>query len=132
MTDFGWTWIKMSCGVVDRAQSLREIAERWSATTGNTVGLRTINERINQIESLAQNYHEQPIDTVPDVIQCDGIWLTIQEDNQNIQYDKRNRARHKKKGKRVVVLVALGFWKDREKPEIVDEKVACYGRIAKK
>jgi len=106
------------------SQSLREIAERWSATTGNTVGLRTINERINQIESLAQNYHEQPIDTVPDVIQCDGIWLTIQEDNQNIQYDKRNRARHKKKGKRVVVLVALGFWKDREKPEIVDWHIA--------
>jgi hypothetical protein len=60
-------------------QSLREIAERWSAMLGSTVGLRTINERINQIEPLAQKYHEQPIDDVPDVIQCDGMWLTVQE-----------------------------------------------------
>lgn len=106
------------------SQSLREIAERWSATTGNTVGLRTINERINQIELLAQKYHEQPIDDVPDVIQFDGIWMTIQEGSQTVRYDKRHRARHEKKGRRVVVLVALGFWQDREKPEIVDWQIA--------
>src|SRR5258708_2513089 len=106
------------------SQSLREIAERWSATTGNNVGLRTINERINQIEPLAQKYHEQTIDDVPDIIQCDGIWLTIQEGNQTIRHDKCNRARREKKGKRVVVFVALGFWQDREKPEIVDWHIA--------
>jgi Transposase, Mutator family len=105
-------------------QSLREIAERWSATLGSTVGLRTINERINQIEPLAQNYHEQPIEDVPDVIQCDGIWLTLQEGNQTVQYDTRHRARRERKGKRVVVLVALGFWQHREKPEIVDWQIA--------
>ena len=105
-------------------QSLREIAERWSAMLGSTVGLRTINERINQIEPLAQKYHEQPIDDVPDVIQCDGIWLTVQEGNQAVQYDKRHRARKARKGKRVVVLVALGFWQNRDKPEIVDWQIA--------
>ena len=89
-------------------QSLREISERWSATLGSTVGLRTINERINQIEFLVQKYHEQLIDDAPDVIQYDGIWLTIQEENQTVRYDKRNRARRERKGKRVVVLVALG------------------------
>jgi Transposase, Mutator family len=102
------------------SQSLREIAERWSAIAGNPVGLRTINERINQIESLAHKYHEQPIDDVPDVIQCDGIWMTIQEENGKSKIDKRHRVRREKKGKRVVVLVALGFWQDREKPEILD------------
>src|SRR5437868_6092593 len=30
-------------------QSLREISERWSASVGGSVGLRTINERINQL-----------------------------------------------------------------------------------
>jgi putative transposase len=105
-------------------QSLREISERWSATLGSTVGLRTINERINQIEFLVQKYHEQTIDDVPDVIQYDGIWLTIQEENQTVRYDKRNRARRERKGKRVVVLVALGFWQNREKPEIVDWYIA--------
>jgi len=111
-------WSSSSC------QSLREISERWSATLGSPVGLRTINERINQIELLVQKFHEQPIDDAPDVIQCDGIWMTVQEGNQTIQYDKRNRARRERKGKRVVVLVALGFWKDREKPELVDWHLA--------
>jgi len=54
-------------------QSLREISERWGAMLGSTVGLRTVNERINQIERLVEKYHEQPIDHAPDVIQLDGI-----------------------------------------------------------
>src|SRR5260370_16475814 len=69
------------------SQSLREIAERWSATTGNTVGLRTINERINQIGFLAQKYHDKPIDDVPEVIQCDGICMTIHNENGNRRID---------------------------------------------
>ena len=79
MRDQDVLWSSGSC------QSLREIAERWSATLGSTVGLRTINERINQIEPLAQNYHEQPINDGPDVIQCDGIWLTLQEGTQTVE-----------------------------------------------
>jgi hypothetical protein len=98
-------WSSSSC------QSLRGIAERWSAMLGSNVGLRTINERINQIESLAHIYHEQLIDDVPDVIQCDGIWVSIQEDNGDIQYDKRNRTRHKKKEKRLWSLLLSVFGK---------------------
>jgi len=105
-------------------QSLREIAERWSAQLGRNIGLRTVNERINQIELLVKKFHEQPVDDVPDVIQFDGIWLTIQEENGAVRYDKRNRTRHEKKGKRVVVLVALGFWQHGEKREIVDWQIA--------
>lgn len=41
-------WSRGSC------QRLREIAERWSATLGSRVGRRTINERMNQMEPLAQ------------------------------------------------------------------------------
>jgi mutator family transposase len=103
---------------------LREISERWSAILGCNVGLRTVNERINQVELLVKKYHEQPIDDVPDVIQLDGIWLTIQEENGAVRYDKRNRTRHEKKGKRVVVLVALGFWQKGEKQEIIDWQIA--------
>jgi Transposase, Mutator family len=84
-------------------QSLREICERWSATLGHDVGLRTINERINQIEKLAQEFHTQPIENAPDVIQFDGIWVTIQEEQETVQLDKRNRKRHARKGKRIVI-----------------------------
>ena len=33
-------------------QSLRHLSQQWSAVLGSSVGLRTINERINQIEPL--------------------------------------------------------------------------------
>jgi hypothetical protein len=35
-------------------QSLRHLQERWGATAEGSVGLRTLNERINQIEPLGQ------------------------------------------------------------------------------
>jgi hypothetical protein len=42
-------------------ESLRHLQERWSATVEGSVGLRTLNERINQIEPLAQQAHTKPI-----------------------------------------------------------------------
>ena len=37
-------------------QSLRDICDRWSAIVGHPVGLRTVNERINQLELLVQQW----------------------------------------------------------------------------
>jgi putative transposase len=105
-------------------QSLREIGERWSATQGSDIGLRTINERINQVEKLAQAFHTQDILGAPDVLQLDGIWMTIQEEKETIKPDKRKRNRHEREGKRVVVLVALGFWQESGKREILDWQIA--------
>jgi transposase-like protein len=105
-------------------QSLREISERWSASVGRTVGLRTVNERINQVEQVVNNYHEQPIDEAPAVVQLDGIWLTLQHETGAVRSDKRHRTRHEKKGKRVVVFVALGFWQNADKQEIIDWQIA--------
>jgi hypothetical protein len=107
-----------SCG-----QSVREVAERWSALLGGSVGLRTITERINQIELLAQQAHTQPIEEVPEVIHFDGIWMTLVEQGESIKTDKRQRARHQRKGRRVVVLVALGFYKDGRR-QILDWEIA--------
>ena len=61
---------------------LRDICDRWSATVGHSVGLRTINERINQIEPLVQQFHTNPLKQVPQVIQFDGIWVTITEQGE--------------------------------------------------
>lgn len=107
-----------SCG-----QSLREIVQRWSAMIGGNVGLRTINERLNQIEALAQQDHNRPIEDVPEVVHFDGIWLSVVEQSQTIKRDSRQRARHSRSGKRVVVLVALGFYRDGRR-EILDWQIA--------
>jgi putative transposase len=107
-------------------QSLREICDRWSATVGHAVGLRTVNERINQLELLAKQFHHTPFEQVPEVIQLDGIWVTITKQGEVIVHDRRNRARHERAGKKMVILVALGFWIEdgKEKREVVDWQIA--------
>ena len=90
-----------------------------------SVGLRTINERINQIEPLLLQAHREPITEVPSVVQLDGIWLTIQSQSEKEKPDRRKRRRKARKGQRVVVLVALGFWNDgSSRREIVDWEIA--------
>jgi hypothetical protein len=105
-------------------QSLREITERWGEILGGSVGLRTVNERINQIEIRVQESHKQMLKDIPDIIQLDGIYVTIQGQNETVKHDKRNRARHVRKGEKMVVLVALGFWQDGERRKVLDWQIA--------
>jgi hypothetical protein len=51
----------------------------FCATVGHSVGLRTINEQINQLEPLVHQFHNAPLEQVPEVVQLDGIWVTIPE-----------------------------------------------------
>src|SRR6266568_2648689 len=86
-------------------ESLRHLQERWSATVEGSVGLRTLNERINQMEPLARGAHTAPITQVPPVLQLDGIWVTIQQQQEKIKPDKRKRQRHLRTGRKMVILV---------------------------
>ncbi len=104
-------------------QSSRHLSQQWAATLGSNVGLCTINERINQLEALLQEAHHAPISDVPTVVQFDGIWLSLQTQQEGIKED--NRKRHQKRGKRLVVLVALGLWTDgSQKRQILDWEIA--------
>ena len=76
------------------------------------MGLRTIKEHINQLEARLAQVHHEPISEVPAVVQFDGIWLSMQRQQESIREDRRKRKRHHKRGKRTVVLVALGWWTD--------------------
>ncbi len=87
------------------------------------MGLRTLNERINQIEPLVHQMREQPIANVPTVLQLDGIWVTIQKQGEKSKPDKRKRRRKQRTGKKMVILVALGFWEDGTR-EILDGQIA--------
>jgi transposase-like protein len=61
--------------------------------------------------------------TIPPVIQLDGIWVTIQSQQEKIKPDTRKRQRHQRSGKKMVILVALGFWRDGRR-EILDWQIA--------
>lgn len=104
-------------------ESLRHVSQRWSAVVGGSVGLRTINERINQIAPLLEQAHRDPIRDVPVLVQFDGIWLRVQVPTGTQKGDTRQRKRQGRKGKKVVLLVALGFWADGNRA-IVDWAVA--------
>jgi transposase-like protein len=104
-------------------QSLRAIRNRWSGELEHPVGLRTINELINQVEPLVHRMREQHFPEAPMVVQCDGIWVTIQGEEEEIKLDKRRRKRRERSGKKVVILVALGFWPDGRR-EILDWQLA--------
>ena len=84
-------------------QSLRDLSRQWSANLESQVGLRTLNERINQIEPLIEQARRQPITEVPPVVQFDGIWLTIVDQQEAVKVDKRGRRRKQRRGKHVVV-----------------------------
>lgn len=104
-------------------QSLRVISQRWSEQVEGNVGLRTINERINQIEPLIQQMHAKSFPTSPTVVQLDGIWVTMQSQGKKIKQDRRKRRRKQRSGQKIVILVALGFWEDGRR-EILDWQIA--------
>jgi hypothetical protein len=93
-------------------ESLRHLAERWSETLGSSVGLQTLNKRLNQILALVEQAHCSTREQVPAVVQFDGIWLRYQEPTGQTKRDRRGRQRAERRGKKVVLLVAVGFWAD--------------------
>jgi hypothetical protein len=95
--------------------------QQRNARLDSSVGLRTINQRINQIEPLVRRARSEPITDVPAVVQFDGIWLRVQTQTDTIKLDKR----HQRSGKKVVLLVAPGFWTDGSgRREVLDWQVA--------
>jgi hypothetical protein len=109
----------------DLSRSLRQLSQEWAVTVGASVGLRTINERINQLEARLAQVHREPIEEVPASVQFDGIWLSMQTPQAGMTEDSRKRKRRQKRGQRMVVLVALGLWTDGSgKRHILDWEVA--------
>ena len=75
-----------------------------------------------EVEPLVHQMQEQPFPEAPTVVQCDGIWVTIQSQTPAMALDKAQRKRHQRSGKKVVLLVALGFWPDGRR-EILDWEI---------
>src|SRR5437667_10364941 len=112
-----WQWLV--------AQFTPTRAQEWAVTLGASVGLRTINERINQLEARLAHVHREPISEVPAVVQFDGNWRSRQTQQDSLYEDRRKRKRHRTRGKRMVVLIALGLWTDGSgRRHILDWEVA--------
>src|SRR5260370_34082833 len=93
-------WLDLDQDVVlgsGLCERLGHLGERWGEAVGSSIGLRTLNERINQIAPLLEQAHQTPITQVP---------------TGTIKTDRRGRRRGQHKGKRMVLLVALGWWAD--------------------
>jgi len=109
-------------------QSLRQLAQAWSAVLEGSVGLRTIDERINQLEAVLETAHHEAITDVPAILHLDGIWISLQTQEDaptTVKVDKLGRKRHQRQGLRMVVLVALGLWSDGSgKRQILDWQLA--------
>ena len=93
----------------------------------SNMGLRTINERINQIEPLIEKMREQAITPGPPVVQFDGIWVPIESEGEAIKLDKKQRKRKQRTGKKRVILVALAFWEDGRR-EVLDWQIGILCR----
>jgi hypothetical protein len=79
---------------------------------GRSVGRGAIHELINQVEPRVHRMREQQFPQAPTLVQGDGIWVTLQRQQEASKPDARHRNRHGRRGKQVVILVALGFWPD--------------------
>ncbi len=121
-------WLDLDQDVVlgsGLCESLRHLSERWGEAVGSSIGLRTLNERINQIAPVLSQAHQSSVTQVPAVIQFDGIWLRLQVPTGTVKTDRRRRRRQQRKGKRLVLLVALGLWTDGSgRREILDWELA--------
>src|SRR3989442_224593 len=67
--------------------------------------------------------HKGQLTDVPPVLQLHGLWVTIIRQQEKIQPEKRQRQRKKRTGRKMVILVALGFWTDGRRA-ILDWQIA--------
>jgi len=98
-SDFGSICNKMPFLAVSEPE-LTSDQESLGWRVGTSSWLRTINELINQVSPwcIACGTH---FPEAPTVVQCDGIWVTIQGQEEEIKPDKRNatpRAERKESG----------------------------------
>jgi transposase-like protein len=90
--------------------SLREIQRMLTAVVGGSVGLRTINQRVQQGAALGNEIPASTLTAIPPVVRVDGLWVTLLAPTGDYQLDRRGRRRPVKCGVRLPILAAEGIW----------------------
>lgn len=104
-------------------QSLRQMTEELGEAMQSSVGLQTLNRRVNAACELAERWRNEPIEDVPDIVQVDGLPFSIMKETGEVRLDKKKRRRAKKKGSRRMLLVALGIWSETGEKRILDMEI---------
>jgi transposase-like protein len=119
-----WTDVdKLSLFKAGFCQSLRQMAEELGDVLESSVGLQTLNKRVNAATTVAKRWKNQPIEDVPDILQVDGLPFGVMEKTGQIKLDKKKRRRAKKKGTKQMLLVALGIWSETGQKQILDFEI---------
>lgn len=86
--------------------SLRQMQSEIAESMGTQIGLRTLNEQVQALETPVAI----ELRSVPPVVMLDAIYLSLLEETGDIEMDALGRARQVKVAKKVCVLVALGLY----------------------
>lgn len=90
--------------------SLRWIKAKEDAKLGGSLGLRTINERVQQAGAGREDWLQRPLGSFPPIVEVDGVWITLMKTVDEKHKDRLGRMRQKKVGQRYVILFARGCW----------------------
>lgn len=90
--------------------SLRWIKAKEDGKLGGSLGLRTINERVQQVGTGLEEWQQRPLQQFPPVVEVDGVWITVMKPTDEKRKDRLGRQRVVKVGQRYVVLFARGCW----------------------
>jgi hypothetical protein len=96
--------------------SLREMQAALAHSAVGELGLRTINERLHQLQELTPDLAADP---VPPILQIDAIWYTQLLPTGETRPDSQKRQRAVKKGQKRPILIALGLWPETGRREIL-------------
>lgn len=83
---------------------LRWIKAKADGKLGGSLGLCTLNERVQQAGAGLAEWRARPLKQFPPIVEVDGIWITAQ------RTDRWGRLRAVKRGQRYVILLARGCW----------------------
>jgi transposase-like protein len=100
-------------------QSLRAIKGRYDVILGGSLGLRTINRRVQAVAECVPIWQQTEMLNPPPVVRLDGIWITLMKATETRKVDALGRNRVVKVGKRVPILVAQGVWPSTGQQEVI-------------
>jgi hypothetical protein len=96
--------------------SLREMQAELAHSAVGQLGLRTINERLHQLQELTPDLDATQ---VPPILQIDAIWYTQLKATGETRPDGKARQRKVKKGQKRPILIAMGLWPETGRREIL-------------
>lgn len=102
------------------AYSLRDLKTALDDALQTSLGLRSLNERLQQVAARLPAWYERWLPQVPPVVVLDALWLSLLEPSGECRADRRGRRRPVKRRLRRPLMVALGVWPEEGRSQVLD------------